>query len=224
MLDIRQDYKLKIDQLRKLLKSPKTFDAAIELALAIHAITHTSKVSSADIPTFCDYLLDGLTDEAYSIMPTKKDDTIAWHLWHITRIEDLVGNLLIAEQPQVLNDEWMDGLNAAVKDVGNSMTDEQIIDFSRHVNKQELISYRNAVGRRTREILKSLTADDLKRKPKAECLERIVSEGCLQEDSNSIWLKDFWGKHTVSGLILLPLTRHHMMHLQDSIVIKQSIR
>jgi len=223
MLDIRQDYKLKIDELRKLLKSPKTFDAAIELALEIHAITHTSEVSSSSTPTFCDYLLDGLADEAYSIMPTEKDETIAWHLWHITRIEDLVGNLLIAERPQIFNDNWMAKLNTTVKDVGNSMTDEQIINFSEQVNKQELINYRNTVGQRTREILKSLTPGNLKRKPKAECLAQIVSAGGLLEDSNSIWLKDFWGKHTVSGLILLPLTRHHMMHLPDSVVIKQFV-
>jgi hypothetical protein len=89
------EYNLKIDELRKLIKPRKTFNSAIELALEIHAITHTSKVSSGGIPTFCDNLLDGLTNENYSAMPTEKDETIAWHLWHIARIEDLVGNLLI---------------------------------------------------------------------------------------------------------------------------------
>jgi hypothetical protein len=224
MLDIEKDYNLQIDRLRKLIKSPKTFNSAIELALEIHAVTHTGKVSSSGVPTFCDNLLDGLTNKDYSIIPTEKDETIAWHLWHIARIEDLVGNLLIAEQFQIFSDEWMSRLNVTVRDTGNAMTNGQIIAFSEQVNKQKLITYRNAVGCQTRKILKSLTPNDLKRKPGAEYLTRLVSEGGLVESEKSIWLKDFWGKHTVAGLILLPLTRHHMMHLPDSIAIKQFIK
>ena len=224
MFDIEKDYDLQIDKLRKLLKSPKTFDSAIELALEVHAVTHTSNISSSGNRTFYDGLLDGLTDGDYSVMPTEKDETIAWHLWHIARIEDLVGNLLIAEQPQIFSDEWMTKLNVSVKDTGNAMTDRQIIDFSEQVNKQELINYRDAVGRQTRKILKSLTPKDLKRKPGAEYLARLVSEGGLVENKSSIWLKDFWGKHTVAGLILLSLTRHHMMHLPDSVAIKQFMK
>ena len=157
-------------------------------------------------------------------MPTSKDETIAWHLWHIARIEDLVSNLLIAEQPQVFNDEWMTSLNVEIKDTGNAMSDEEIIVFSQKVNKQALIHYRNAVGCQTRNILRRLKAEDLKRKLKPEYLDRLVSEGGLLEDKKSIWLKDFWGKYTVSGLILLPLTLHHMLHLPDSIQIKAFIK
>lgn len=224
MFDIEKDYHSQIDQLRKLTRSPKNFDLAIELALRIHAITHTGKVSAAGTPTFCDDLLDGLADGDYSVMPTKKDETIAWHLWHIARIEDLVGNLLIAEQSQIFNEEWMNRLNVTVTDTGNAMTDEQIIDLSERINKQELINYRNAVGSQTRKLLESLNSYDLKRKPQEEYLGRLVSEGGLLEHRSSIWLKNFWGRHTVAGLILLPLTRHHMMHLPDSLVIKQFVK
>ena len=54
------------------------------------------------------------------------------------------------------------------------MDDKQIIDFSKDINKQELINYRNAVSCQTREIIKSLTPKDLKRKPNAEYLARVV--------------------------------------------------
>lgn len=219
-----EDYNLQIDKLRKSLKSPKTFDAAIELALKIHAFTHSCVASSSSASTFCDDLLDGLEVEDYSVMPTEKDETIAWHLWHIARIEDLVSNLLIAEQSQIFGDEWMARMNIAVQDTGNAMTDEEIINFSEQVNKQELINYRNAVGARTRVVLKLLTPPDLKRKPGAEYLERLVSEGGLLEHKSSIWLKNFWGRHTIAGLIILPLTRHHMMHLPDSMAIKQFVK
>lgn len=167
--------------------------------------------------------MDGLEDEDYSVMPTEKDETIAWHLWHIARIEDLVGNLLIAERPQIFGDEWMERLNVSVKDTGNAMTDDEIIGFSKQVKKQELIHYRNAVGRQTRELLKALTPGDLKRKPSDESLARLVSEGGLLEVKKSIWLKKFWGSYTVTGLILLPLTHHHMIHLPDSVRIKEFV-
>lgn len=224
MSDIVKDYNFKIDKLRKLIRARKNFEPAIELALEIHAMTHTSMVSAAGIPTFYDDLLDGLTNEDYCVMPTEKDETIAWHLWHIARIEDLVGNILIAEQDQVFNDAWMNRMNVTVKDTGNVMTNQQIIAFSEQANKQGLINYRNAVGCQTRNLLKALTPDDLKRKPEAGCLARLVNEGGLLDCKGSIWLKDFWGKHTVAGLILLPLTRHHMMHLTDSITIKEFTR
>lgn len=194
------------------------------MKLSIHAATHTAMVSSSDTPTSCDHLLEGLSDEDYSVMPTEKDETIAWHLWHIARIEVLVSNLLIAEQSQIFDDTCMDRLNVTVKDTGNVMTDEEIIRFSKQVNKQELIAYRNAVGRRTRKTLQALTPDDRKRKPRAESLSRLVSEGGLLEAKGSLWLLNFWGRHTVAGLILLPLTRHHMIHLPDSVAIKEFTR
>lgn len=128
------------------------------------------------------------------------------------------------EQNQIFNDKWMDKLNINIKDTGNAMSDDEIISFSKQVNKVELINYRDAVGTQTRKILLSLTPEDLKRKPKTEFLERIVHEGGLLEMKESIWLKDFWGRHTMSGLILLPLTRHHMMHLPDSYTIKEFIQ
>ena len=40
MFDIEKEWNLQIDKLRKLLKSRKTFDSAIDLALEIHATTH----------------------------------------------------------------------------------------------------------------------------------------------------------------------------------------
>ena len=221
MFDIEENYNSQIDKLRKLIKPLKTFDAAIELALEIHAITHTSEVSSSNMQTYYDDLLIGLKNEDFRVMPTEKDKPIAYHLWHIARIEDLVSNLLINKQPQVFNDEWMAKMNVAIKDTGNAMDSAQIAEFSKHINTQELINYRNAVGYQTRKILKSLTHKDLKQKPEPECLLQLVSEGGLLENKNSIWLKDFWGRHAVAGLVLLPLTRHHMMHLPECMAIKR---
>ena len=40
-----------------------------------------------------DNLLFDLRREEYALMPTNKDETIAWVLWHIARIEDLTSDM-----------------------------------------------------------------------------------------------------------------------------------
>lgn len=52
-----------------------------------------------------DCLLNDLTVEEYKIMPTIKDETIAWVLWHIARIEDLTIGILVADGEQVFNNK-----------------------------------------------------------------------------------------------------------------------
>lgn len=222
-MDTVKDYNQKIDVLRQMIKSKKNYEKSIDLALDIHAITHSNIVSCNENATYFDILIDGLENNDYSVMPTDKDETIAWHIWHITRIEDLVGNLLIAEKSQIF-DDYQGKMNVSVKDTGNAMSDEEIIDFSKNVDIHELFNYRNSVGIRTREILSNLTYEDLKRKTKPENLDKLLTEGGLLADKQSIWLKNFWGRLTISGMILLPLTRHHLMHLTDSYAIKDYIR
>lgn len=52
MSDIAADYELQADRLRRLLKAKKTFEPAMELALDLHAVTHTGVVSGSSSPTF----------------------------------------------------------------------------------------------------------------------------------------------------------------------------
>ena len=53
----------------------------------------------------------------------------------------------------------------------------------------------------------------------------ILEEGGVTTDFRSVWLLVFWGRLTVGGMILTPMTSHHMMHLPtaiDRIVEKES--
>jgi hypothetical protein len=221
---MEQEYMLMIEKLRSMLKSKKNFEEAKIFALEVHAITHTSKVSLCKTPTYFDGILQGLKESDYCIMPEPTDETIAWHLWHIARIEDLVGNILISEQSQIFDDSWSKKLNVSIKDTGNAMSDEEIFSLSREINKKELINYRNAVGIRTRKTIDSLSFNDLRKKASICNLDRLVDEGGLIKERSSMMLKEFWGRLTIMGMVLLPLTRHHMMHLPDSCRIKEYIR
>lgn len=215
-----EEYAQKMTELRKLVRTRRDFEAAIQLALELHASTHSGEVSGSAEPTYFDQLINGLQPGDFRVMPTEKDETIAWQVWHIARIEDLVANLLIAESPQVFTSAWAEKLGVPVKDTGNAMTDAEIMAFSKQVDVEALLGYWGAVGRRTREVIKALAPADMKRKPRPEALAKLVEEGGLLAVEGSLWLKDFWGRHTVAGLLILPLTRHHVIHLPDSYRIK----
>lgn len=109
-------------------------------------------------------------------MPTKKDVAIAWNLLHVARIETLTMNLLVNDGNQVLDESWKIRLGTKIIDTGNAMPDDEILSFSREVEKARL------------------TAADINRKFRPEQAERIAAEGGLTEHPDSIWLRDFWGK------------------------------
>ena len=49
-----------------------------------------------------------------------------------------------------------ENLNAPIEDTGNAMTDDKIMNLSKMLDVDALLAYRNAVGKRTQEIVKSL--------------------------------------------------------------------
>ena len=108
-------------------------------------------------------------------------------------------------------------------DTGNSMTADEIILLSKNINKSELQNYRNAVGMQTQRIIKELSLTDMKTKVSDESLRRVLKEGGVLEHPESIWLLDFWGKKDTSGLILMPITRHQIVHLNDCLKLRQKI-
>lgn len=210
-------------ELSKLIRKKNSLDKAKFLFLEIHAKLNLSEISNSK-ENEVDKLFNDLNKNEYAIMPTKKDETIAWVLWHITRIEDLTTNMLIAKENQIFDQTWQRRLNVSIIDTGNALDDDEIMYLSKNINIDELICYRNTVSKNTREIVKNLTNDDMKRKIDLNDLNWILNIGGLTTDEDSIWLLDFWGKKDVAGIILMPLTRHIMLHLNDCCRWKEMIR
>jgi hypothetical protein len=206
---------------KSILLNPANFQEAIPLCLELHAMVHTSEMSGTGAKTFEDQLWDGLAETTFRTMPGAKDVTIAWNLWHLTRIEDVTMNLLIAGEPQVFNTgNWLEKLNVTVRDTGNAMTDAEIIDLSSKINMAGLRNYRIAVGRKTQAIVSKLQPADLKRRMAPANLQRIFDEGAVLPVEGSGWLVDFWGRKNVAGILLMPVTRHQMVHINDSLLLK----
>lgn len=219
MLSTGGTWNPKQKELKERLAKKADFREAIAVCLELHALAHDSRISSIK-ESFFDDLADGLGAECFRYRPEGTFASIAWNLWHITRIEDAVVNVLIAGGEQVLDRSWIAKIGSPVTDTGNAMKDLDVDAFGAKVDMKGLFDYRRAVGKRTREILGRLAPDDLRRKADPSRLGRLVPEGVLLDDPESRWLADFWGKKTVSGLLAMPVTRHQIVHINDSLKLK----
>ena len=208
--------------LRQALSSWGSFQDAITLFLIQHAMVHAEEMSHAGIWSFEDEILEDLSDSQMRRMPHNCEHTIAWALWHLSRIEDVTMNLLIAGSPQVLlYENWLERMEVGIQSTGNGMSADSMIELSEKINLEALRSYRLSVGRRTREIAKQVRPEDLKRKVDPARLQQIVKERAVEVDNGD--LLDYWSSLTVSGLLLMPPTRHNFIHLNEALRIRQSI-
>lgn len=223
-MSITSEWNAKQKRLREIIRKPDCYQEAQSLFLQMHASVHGKGMSGSASPTILDHLYEGLTRRDFSIMPGEKDVTIAWDIWHITRIEDLTVNILVNESQQVFSDHWRLKLKTTITDTGNAMSDDEIMAFSKAVDVESLMEYRLAVGMQTRRILGDLTYGEMKRKIDKQRLSMIREEGGVLNHPDSLWLLDFWGKKDVAGIILMPVTRHQIVHINDGFHLKQAIR
>ncbi|MBQ6094235.1 MAG: DinB family protein [Lachnospiraceae bacterium] len=199
-----------------------------ELALELHAMVHPAEVSGRTEKTIADYVLDYMMQgKQNELVPRETWDTdlhyagtkivpVCWQIWHIYRIEDLVSNILMDNGQQIFNDEWQARIGSTITDTGNALEPGKVIEWGKRINAAELRNYAIAVGKNTRRILAGLTLEQIKSMVPEEWVMRILEEGGVTTDFRSVWLLVFWGRLTIGGMILTPMTSHHMMHLPTS--------
>ena len=211
-----------IKELRKIILKPDKIQESKSLALSLHSMVHLSIMSGVDKKTFEDELWEGLDENTFRTSQNQKGRTIAYGIWHCTRIEDITMNLLVAGDKQIFNREnWQEKINSNITDTGNAMSEDDIIEFSKNINMEELKNYRIEVGIRTRDIVKNLSTQDMKRNFDKHRLQRILDERAVLDVKASNWLIDFWGRKNVAGIILMPMTRHQVIHINESLSAKK---
>jgi uncharacterized damage-inducible protein DinB len=108
--------------------------------------------------------VDGLTPEELAFRPNSAANSIAWLVWHLTRIQDdhIAG---VAETEQLWTSEgWADqfGLPLPVPDHGYGHTSDQVATVQ--VKSGELLTaYHDAVYEKTIRLVRHLTDDDFGR-------------------------------------------------------------
>ena len=200
-------------------------DKIRELTLEVHAMVHPAEISGRTEKTIADYVLDYmLNGNQNALVPREDYDVdlhyagtrivpICWQFWHTYRIEDLVSNILMANQEQIFNRDWQIKIGSSITDTGNSLELDEAIVFGKKINIKALREYMIAVGKNTRHILENITLEQIKSMVSYERVMRILEEGGVTTDFRSVWLLVYWGSLTMGGMILTPMTDHHMMHL-----------
>ena len=150
--------------------------------------------------------------------------TIAYSLWHIFRIEDIVAHTLIKEDEQVIfKGDFQKKIGSPIITTGNELVKQEIADFSKGLDLNALYEYIFEVKQSTESLLKELSFDDLKRKISDERKELLKSLHVVSEDESAIWLVDYWCNKDVRGLIQMPFSRHWIMHIEACLRIKNKI-
>jgi len=206
--------------LRVFLLDQKTFIKGKNLLLEMHSLLHEKKVYHTNIETFYDNLWDNLKEGTCKII-SNKETSILWNIWHISRIEDFISNILIGNKETVFNKEIQIKLNIKIKDSGNAMTYSDIELFNKNIDIKALKEYRVMVGKSTKKIIESLEYNDMKIKVTKEQLEKIKQNSGVVNAPESLGLLDFWGKKDIYGLIMMPITKHQTIHINDCFAIKK---
>ena len=214
----------KYDELKIALEGTD-IDRIRELALEVHAMVHPAEISGRTEKTIADYVLDYMRNGNQNTLVPREDYDVdlhyagtrtvpmCWQFWHTYRIEDIVSNILMVNQEQIFNEEWQRKISASITDTGNTLEQDEAIAFGKGLNVEALHEYMVAVGKNTRTILQNLTLEQIKSMVPEEWVMRILEEGGVTTDFRSVWLLVFWGRLTRGGMILTPMTRHHMMYL-----------
>lgn len=151
--------------------------------------------------------------------------TIAYSLWHIFRIEDIVAHSLIADNEQIFfAKNYQKRTNSPIITTGNELVKEQIHDFSKQLCIDELYQYIHDVDTSTTGIIKTLSYNDMKMKISEEKKQHIQALNVVSKDENAYWLIDYWCGKDIRGLIQMPFSRHWIMHIEACLRIKERVK
>lgn len=174
-------------------------------------------------------LYNELSREDYNAIPFVNADgyhskTIAYSIWHIFRIEDIVAHTLINRDEQIFfTGNYKKRVNSPIITTGNELVKQQIAEFSSQLNLQELYSYIFEVKESTENIVKGLEYSDLKQKISQKRKTYLQTLDVVSTDENAFWLIDYWCNKDIRGLIQMPFSRHWIMHVEACLRIKKRI-
>ncbi|MBD9047502.1 MAG: phage head-tail adapter protein [Ruminococcus sp.] len=175
-------------------------------------------------------LKDTLSNEQFSQMPFANakgyhNKTIAYSIWHIARIEDIVAHTLIANDEQVFfSGNWQKKIGSPIITTGNELVKDEIKEFSQRLDIEKLYSYAEEVKKATELLLTELPFDKLKEKISATAKQKLIDSKCVSDDENAVWLIDYWCGKNIKGLIQMPFSRHLIMHTEAALRIAEKLK
>jgi len=207
-------------RLRQILGKPDHHGTAIALFLRQHAMVHQADMSQMGLPSFADEVWQRATEFMLRCVPPEFEHSIVWLIWHIARIEDMTMNGLMAGRTQIFfGEDWLSKLRIGAKHSGNVvMDDADVAQFSNTIDIDVIKTYRLAVGRATRKAVTGLQPEEIQQKVDPSRLRQLLDDGSVAPEATG--LIEYWGNLTIAGLLLMPPTRHCLVHLNEALNVK----
>jgi len=174
-------------------------------------------------------IANGYPAEAFYQMPFANakgyhSKTLAYSIWYIFRIEDIVAHTLIAKDEQIIViGEYQKKIGSPVITTGNELQGQEIAEFSKKLNIKALYEYAKEVMLSTNTLLAELQYSQMKNGFSDSDKERLAESGCVSQDENARWLIDYWCNKDIRGLIKMPFSRHWIMHIEAMRRIKNKL-
>ena len=174
-------------------------------------------------------IVNGFPREAFTQMPFAgangyHSKTLAYSIWHIFRIEDIVAHTLIQDDEQILfSGGYREKIGCDIITTGNELKGESLAEFSKKLDVDSLYAYAKDVMLSTNEMLQKLDDQQMKRRFGDEDRNRLLKSQCVSTDENAVWLIDYWCKKDIRGLIKMPFCRHWIMHIEAMQRIKNKL-
>ena len=201
------------------IKKKDTFELGIDTLIKLR------KELMAQIMQFKNELsIDDFSAMPYMNAKGYHNKTIAYSLWHIFRIEDIVAHSLIADDEQIFfKGDYQRRIKSPIITTANELVKEEIGEFSKKLSIEELYNYIADVDESTTHILKTLTYSDIKEKISDDRRKQLETLNVVSTDENAYWLIDYWCGKDAKGLIQMPFSRHWIMHIEACLKIKDKV-
>jgi hypothetical protein len=180
-----------------------------DLFLDQHAAVHSAAVGGNKMSQ-AERVFAGLDDAQMRVRPREDLNSLAWLMWHIARAEDVLVNRALAGRPQVFDDGWAKRLGITRRDFGIGMTSPEVTELTAQLDLGALREYRDAVGRRTREVVSGFGPQDWEGVVAAEGVERAAAEEAFGARTEAL-RKAFPGRPratVLSGIALFHAAGH----------------
>ena len=150
--------------------------------------------------------------------------TIVWSIYHIFRIEDIVCNCVINSKTQIFFEyNFQNRMNSSIITTGNELSNEELIEFSKKLNIQELYNYAKLVKETSEKMILEISYEETKLKIPEEKKEYLKSLNVVSLAESSSWLIDYWCGKTIRGLLQMPFSRQWIMHVEACLKMKNKL-
>jgi hypothetical protein len=107
--------------------------------------------------------------------PHPQVNSIAWNLWHLTRVEDAGLNRFVTDGVQVLDEgDWTERMNLPWRHNGTEMSFDEVDELDRCIDLGALQDYSGALQKRTHEIIARINQVNLEEKLEEDYVCKVV--------------------------------------------------